>query len=232
MKTPTYSEFVLRRLHSLTGVIPLTFFIIFHFFANSTSLGGEQAFDGTVTVLRSVPYLLGVEMALLFAPFLFHMLYGMVIIFASKPNSAKLPYRRNWAYVMQRVTAMIVFTFIVYHVIGVRFIDAHNQTAVYAIFHEKMSNPFTYWWYVIGIACTSFHLANGLVTFFMTWGITVSTRSQRVAEVAMGALGILVFIIGIGAINGFLRAEPVKVPEVHLGQTAPALPAEKAVALK
>lgn len=212
MKTPTYSEFVLRRLHSLTGVIPLTFFIIFHFFANSTSQGGEEAFDQTVVVLRSVPYLLAVEWAFLFAPFLFHMLYGMVIMFSGRPNATKLKYRRNWAYVLQRLTAMVVFVFIVYHVIGVRFIDAHGEDAVYAIFHEKMSNPFTYWWYVVGIACTSFHLANGLVTFFMTWGITVSTRSQRIAEVAMSALGILVFVIGIGAINGFLKEEPVKVP--------------------
>lgn len=223
MKTPTYSEFVLRRLHSLTGVIPLTFFIFFHFFANSTSQGGEEAFDDTVTLLRSVPYLLAVEWGVLFAPFLFHMLYGMYIIFTSKPNAAKLPYRRNWAYVLQRVTAMIVFVFIVYHVIGVRFIDAEGQTAVYAIFHEKMKNPFTYWWYVVGIACTSFHLANGVVTFLMTWGITVSTRSQRIAEWAMGAAGILVFVIGIGAINGFLKEVPVKQPVPHeqvAGQTS------------
>ena len=221
MKTPTYSEFVLRRLHSLTGVIPLTVFVIFHFFANSTSRGGEEAFDKTVVALRSTPYLLAVESALLFAPFLFHMLYGMVIIFSSKPNSARLPYRRNWAYVMQRVTAMIVFTFIVYHVVGVRFIDAHDESAVYAIFHEKMSNPFTYWWYVVGIACTSFHLANGLCTFFMTWGLTVSRQSQRMAEYAMAALGIVVFVIGIGAINGFLKQDPVKVPnKAHVTEVA------------
>lgn len=220
MKTPTYSEFVLRRVHSLTGVIPLTFFVIFHFFANSTSLAGEEAFDKTVVTLRSVPYLLGVEWAVLFAPFLFHMLYGMVIIFTSKPNAPKIPFRRNWAYVMQRLTAMVVFTFILYHVIGVRFIDAEGQTAVYAIFHEKLSHPFTYWWYVVGIACTSFHLANGLCTFCMTWGITVSTRSQKVVEVAMAGLGILVFAIGIGALNGFLKYDPVQVPHAPHAEVA------------
>lgn len=215
MKTPTYSEFVLRRLHSLTGVIPLTFFIFFHFFANSFSQGGEEAFDNTVSQLRSVPYLLAVEWALLFAPFLFHMLYGMWIIFTSKPNAGRIRYRRNWAYVLQRLTAMVVFVFIIYHVVGVRFIDAHGQTAVYAIFHEKMSNPFTYGWYVVGIACTCFHLANGLVTFMMTWGITVSTRSQKIAEWGMAAVGIVIFAIGIGAINGFLKEEPVKTPIPH-----------------
>lgn len=212
MKIPTYSEFVLRRLHSLTGVIPLTFFVFFHFFANSTSRAGEEAFDKTVVALRSTPYLLIVESALLFAPFLFHMLYGMVIIFASKPNAPKLPYRRNWAYIMQRVTAMVVFTFIVYHVVGVRFVEAHDEANMYALFHEKMNNPFTYWWYVVGIGCTAFHLANGMCTFFMTWGLTVSRQSQKIAEYAMTGLGIVVFLIGIGAINGFLKQEPVKVP--------------------
>lgn len=236
MKTPTYSEFVLRRLHSLTGVIPLTFFIFFHFFANSTSRAGEEAFDATTATLRSTPYLLGVEWALLFAPFLFHMLYGMVIIFTSKPNTGHIRYRRNWAYLFQRITAMVVFVFIVYHVVGVRFIDAHGETAVYAIFHEKMSNPFTYWWYVVGIACTSFHLANGLITFMMTWGITVSTRSQKITGYAMTALGILVFAIGIGAINGFLKAEPVKVPgqteTSHIIAESPLAHAGEAVALE
>jgi len=226
MKTPTYSDFVLRRLHSLTGVIPLTFFIFFHFFANSTSQGGEEAFDQTVKTLRSVPYLLGVEWALLFAPFLFHMLYGMWIIFTSKPNAGRLRYRRNWAYVLQRLTAMIVFVFIIYHVVGVRFIDAHGQTAVYAIFHEKMSHPFTYWWYVVGIACTSFHLANGVVTFLMTWGITVSTRSQKIAEAVMAVAGIGIFVIGIGAINGFLKEKPLKVPHATHAATVADAPME------
>src|SRR5690606_17750642 len=115
------------------------------------------------------------------------------------------------------------FTFIVYHVVGVRFIDAHNKPNVYAIFHEKLSNPFTYWWYVVGIACTSFHLANGLVTFCMTWGLTVSTRSQRIVEYGMAGLGILVFAIGIGAVNGFLKEEPVKDPaQVELVHENPA----------
>src|SRR5690606_30001873 len=107
MKTPTYAEFVLRRLHSLTGVLPLSFFIFFHFYANSKSVVGEQAFDDTVAFLRGMPYLVPIEWGLLFAPFLFHMFYGMFIIFGSKPNSNKLGYRRNWAYVLQRVTAMI-----------------------------------------------------------------------------------------------------------------------------
>lgn len=224
MKTPTYSQFVLRRLHSLTGVVPLTFFIIFHFYANAKSTVGEQAFDDMVAVLRGMPFLLAVEWGLLFAPFLFHMIYGMVIIFSAKANVGRLPFRRNWAFVLQRITAMIVFTFIIYHVVGIRFVDGHGVDNMYALLHKKLSNPFSYWWYVIGVVCTSFHLANGLCTFLMTWGITVGKKAQKGAEVVMGGLGVVICAIGIAALNGFLAVPPQKEPvKVTHASTAEAL---------
>jgi succinate dehydrogenase / fumarate reductase cytochrome b subunit len=81
-----YSEFVLRRLHSLTGLVPLTFFVFFHLFANSSATKGEEAFNGTVAILRGLPYLHAIEWGALFAPFLFHMIYGLLIVFSGKPS--------------------------------------------------------------------------------------------------------------------------------------------------
>jgi succinate dehydrogenase / fumarate reductase cytochrome b subunit len=208
MNTPTYSEFVLKRLHSLTGVIPLTFFIFFHFGANSYSTVGEEAFDQVVKQLRGLPFLDALEWGLLFSPFLFHMLYGMYIIFTARANPGRQSYVRNWAYVMQRVTAIVVFVFILYHVIGLRYIDAKGVPKVYNLLHDKFSYPFTYWWYIIGIACTCYHLANGMCTFFMTWGITVGPTSQRWAAYAMTALGLVLFAVGVSAVNGFLKVQP------------------------
>lgn len=209
MKTPTYSEFVLRRLHSLTGVIPLTFFIFFHFFANSFSIQGPEAFDTVVAGLRGLPFLLAIEWAFLFAPFLFHMLYGMWIIFAGRPNGDRMRFRRNWAYTAQRVTAMFVFVFIIYHVVGIRFIDTHGITNVHDALRIKFSHPFTFWFYIFGIACTVFHLANGVCTFLMTWGITVNKFSQRLAAYAMTVVGIALFFLGAAAMYGFVK-EPAK----------------------
>lgn len=226
MKTPTYSEFVLRRLHSLTGVIPLSFFIFFHFSANSFSTVGEEAFDGVVKQLRGLPFLEAIEWGLLFSPFLFHMVYGMYIIFTSRSNPRRQSYGRNWAYVMQRVTAIVVFVFILYHVIGIRFIDAAGQPRVYELLHAKFSNPFTYWWYIVGITCTCYHLANGICTFLMTWGITVGRTSQRFAAGAMTAVGLILLFIGVSAVNGFLKVPkrpdmPLNVHQVLPTTSAP-----------
>jgi succinate dehydrogenase / fumarate reductase cytochrome b subunit len=208
MKTPTYSEFVLKRLHSLTGVIPLSAFICFHFFANSYSTVGQEAFDGVVTKLRGLPFLDAIEWGLLFAPFLFHMLYGMYLIFTARSNPRRQSYARNWAYVGQRVTAIVVFVFILYHVIGIRYVAANHKPRVYDIMHDQFIHTFTYWWYVVGIACTCYHLANGICTFLMTWGITVGRNSQRFAAAAMSVAGLVLFMVGISAVNGFLTVAP------------------------
>ncbi|GIX44382.1 MAG: succinate dehydrogenase [Candidatus Hydrogenedentota bacterium] len=207
----TYSEFVLRRLHSLTGVIPLTFFIFFHFFANSYSTKGPEAFNATVATLRGLPYLHAIEWGLLFAPFLFHMIYGLWVVYTGKPNPLRYKYPRNWAYLFQRVTAIVLFVFILYHVISLRFMDyrainpATGKLDFYNHLHHEFQNPLIYWWYVVGIACTAFHLANGLCTFCMTWGITVGRTSQRYFAYAMTGLGILLFVVGVSAIHGFLN---------------------------
>jgi succinate dehydrogenase / fumarate reductase, cytochrome b subunit len=205
MKTPTYSDFVLKRLHSLTGVIPLTVFIFFHFFANSFSTKGPDAFNTVVSQLRGLPFLEAIEWGFLFSPFLFHMIYGTYLISTARTNTSRMPFRRNWAYTAQRATAILVFVFIVYHVVGIRFIDAHGKSDVFTVMREKFEHPFTYWWYVVGIACTAFHLANGLCTFMMTWGITTGQKAQKAAAFAMTGLGLLVFFLGISAVNGFLE---------------------------
>lgn len=230
-----YSEFLLRRLHSLTGVIPLTGFIFFHFFENSYSTRGPIAYNTRVEGLRGLPFLQAIEWGVLFAPFLFHMLYGMWIIFTGKSNPLRNNYQRNWAYVLQRVSAIVVFVFIIYHVVGLRFLDpAHDKITgridYFTYLKKSFQNPLIYWWYVVGILMTSYHLANGLCTFGMTWGLTVGRKSQRYTAYAMTVIGIITAFIGISAINGFnmeFTEEPTAqtaVSERVAQNNAPAVP--------
>ncbi len=217
-----YSEIVLRRLHSLTGLVPLTLFIFFHLFANSFSTKGEEAFNATVATLRGLPYLHAIEWGALFAPFLFHMFYGLWVIFSGKPNPLRFIYPRNWAYFAQRVTAIIVFVFIFYHVISLRFmdwraIDESGKLNFYQLLHREFQKPVIYWWYVFGIACTAFHVANGVCTFCMTWGITIGRKAQRGLAYAMTVVGIGLFVMGVSAIHGFLAgANPGKETRVQI----------------
>ncbi|MGE4157882.1 MAG: hypothetical protein AB7F75_02165 [Planctomycetota bacterium] len=121
------THFFLRKLHSLTG-IALSGFILEHFFTNSASLHAfsnvEKAasvFNSHVEFLHSIPGLPLVELALLAVPFLFHILYGFYITFATgRPNLGEYPTERNLAYVLQRISAVVITVFLVVHVLELR----------------------------------------------------------------------------------------------------------------
>ena len=226
-KAPDYSEFVLRRLHSLSGVVPLSAFICFHFFANAFSTTGADGFNRVVDGLRSLPFLIAIEWGALFAPFLFHMFYGLWVIYRGQSNVGREPYPRNFSYVAQRVTALIMFVFIIYHVISMKYMvlpeDRFPHGAdYYAALREHFRNPYIYWWYVVAVAATVFHLANGICTFCMTWGITIGRNSQRVVAGAMAGAGVVLFAIAIASLNGFLvDKKPHGAPAVAHNTAAP-----------
>lgn len=201
-----YADFALRRLHSLTGVLPLGAFLGFHLFANSFSTKGDAAFNGVVNQLRSMPLLHFIEWGLLLAPFIFHMLVGLWIVLTGQPNVLRRNYARNWSYLAQRVTAVVVFVFLVYHVVSMKYVYLPDTPMdYYGILAAKFANPWIYGWYVIALACAAFHIANGVCTFCMTWGITVSKLSQRVVAALAAAGGFTLFSLGIVALNGFHR---------------------------
>lgn len=222
-----YGEFLTRRLHSLSGILPLSGFLFFHLYANAFSTKGEAPYNATVDQLRSLPFLTAIEWGTIFAPFLFHMVLGVWILFSSKPNCFRFIHPRNTAYVLQRVTAVIAFVFILYHVIGLRFLEPamdHETGALdyYGYLREQFRNPWVYWWYVAGIAACCFHLANGICTFCMTWGLTIGRYSQRIMATAMLAAGLLLFLVGIAALNGFNRAGDIPLQTAAIAAPAPA----------
>ncbi|MBP1611412.1 MAG: succinate dehydrogenase subunit, partial [Acidobacteria bacterium] len=64
--------FTLRRLQSLTGVVPVGVFLLEHWFTNAFALGGAAAYNEKVEFLRSLPYLFLLEVFGIFLPIAFH----------------------------------------------------------------------------------------------------------------------------------------------------------------
>ena len=71
--------FVLRKLHQLTGILPLGIFLLEHFYTNSKALSGAADFNNAVKDLQSIPYILFVEIGGIFIPLVYHAVYGLVI---------------------------------------------------------------------------------------------------------------------------------------------------------
>lgn len=205
-------EFILRRLHSLTGIVPLGAFLLEHFFTNSFSHHGAAAYNEKVEFLRTLPYLVVLEWGFIFGPFLYHTLYGLVIIFRGEVNVQHYPYGRNWMYFLQRFSSFFVLGFVLTHVFETRFglwsgtlngTPFGQEPDFYEIMSRLFNNPVIVAWYVVGILSTCFHFANGLSTFCMSWGITIGRRGQRLVGYACVAIGVGMAAMALWSMVGF-----------------------------
>lgn len=206
--------FILRKLHQLTGIMPLGFFLLEHFYTNSKALSGAADFNTAVKDLQSIPYILLVEIGGIFIPLIYHAVYGMVITVEARPNNLHYPYSRNWFYTIQRVTGIILFFFITFHVLNFRFglipglntlsVANHPEESFQIVAREFRIVPI-FIVYVIGITATVWHLANGIWLFLVDWGITIGERAQKIAGYACLGFGIVLLAVGINAAAAFIR---------------------------
>ena len=212
--------FLIRRLHSLTGLVPVGVFLVMHLVTNASILApgpkGEE-FQKAVERIHGLGALLvPVEVVFIFLPLLFHALLGFQIIFTARPNWQQYRYGSNLRYTLQRWTGMVAFLFIFYHVWQMHWMGAPVGGGKFAV-HDAAGGPTaavtaasaiqTAWWiapwYAIGIVSSVFHLANGIWTSLITWGITIRPASQRVSGYICTAFGLVLCLVGLGALSGF-----------------------------
>ena len=213
--------FVLRKLHQLTGILPLGLFLLEHFYTNSKALNKALGavpqgadFNHAVQDLQSIPYILFIEIGGIFIPLIYHAVYGLVITFEARPNNLHYPYPRNWFYLIQRVTGIILFFFITFHVLNFRFgmIPGLNTQSVathpgeaFSIVSREFHIVWIFIIYLIGITATVWHFANGIWLFLVDWGITIGDRAQRLTGYACIAFGALLLAVGVNAAVAFIR---------------------------
>ncbi|MGB7924313.1 MAG: hypothetical protein WCF57_13805 [Pyrinomonadaceae bacterium] len=209
--------FILRKLHQLSGIVPLGAFLLEHFYTNSKAAHptmGAQNFNKAVEDLQAIPYILLVETMFIFIPLLYHAIYGLVITVEARPNNLNYPYPRNWFYTIQRVTGVILFFFILFHVLNFRFgmipglnmeSVAHNAGRSFEIVAREFQMPVIFIIYLIGITSTVWHFANGIWLFLVDWGITIGAQAQRLAGYACIGFGAVLLFVGINAMVAFIR---------------------------
>ena len=211
--------FVLRKLHQLSGIVPLGAFLLEHFYTNSKAVHpktGATDFNQAVADLQGIPYILLVEITFIFIPLLFHAIYGLVITWEARPNNLAYPYPRNWFYTIQRLTGIILFFFIAFHVLNMRFgiipgletygnAVAHHPDKAFGIVAGEFSKTWIFAIYVVGILATIWHFANGIWLFLVDRGIAIGAKAQRLSGYACIAFGVVLFALWINVTMAFLR---------------------------
>jgi succinate dehydrogenase / fumarate reductase cytochrome b subunit len=188
-------EFVNRRLHSLLGVIPIGVFLIQHLVVNHFVTGGPESFNKASNFMGSLPFKIVLETVVIYLPLLYHAIYGLYIAFTANSNINRFGTYRNWMYILQRITGVLTLIFIAWHVWQTRVAAAFGTEVNYDMMHDILSSPFMFVFYLVGILSAIFHFANGLWSFLVSWGITVTPRSQVISTyVTIGIFVVLAFI--------------------------------------
>jgi succinate dehydrogenase / fumarate reductase cytochrome b subunit len=201
------SSFVLRRLHSLSGIIPVGAFLFEHILiSNSTAISGPDAYARQVSFLANLPLVFFLELFGIWLPILFHGLYGFYIWFRGDGNTLAYPWTGNWMYTAQRWTGGIAFVYILWHTYTMRFTgnDLHeNPAASFAKVQAEVHDPWLLAFYVVGLICASWHFAYGIWLFAAKWGFVSGDKAQqRLLRVCL-AFFMLLSVVGLISLYTF-----------------------------
>ncbi|BBU40417.1 MAG: succinate dehydrogenase [Bacillaceae bacterium] len=197
-------EFANRRLHSLLGVVPIGVFLIQHLTVNHFATRGEEAFNNAAHFMENLPFRYFLEIFIIFLPLLYHAIYGIYIAFTAKNNVGRFGYFRNWMFLLQRVTGIITLVFIAWHVWETRIAAMFGAEVNFDMMESILSNPVSLVFYIVGVLSAIFHFSNGLWSFAVSWGITVTPKSQLVSTYVTIGIFVLLSIVGLRAIFAFV----------------------------
>ncbi|MCM3730949.1 succinate dehydrogenase cytochrome b558 subunit [Fictibacillus nanhaiensis] len=197
-------DFVNRRIHSLLGVIPIGLFLVQHLVVNHFATKDADAFNAAAHFMENLPFRIFLETFVIYLPILFHAVYGLYITFQAKNNVSRYGYFRNTMFLVQRVTGVITLIFIAWHVWETRVQAAFGHEVNFSMMADILSSPFMIAFYLIGVLSAVFHFANGLWSFFVSWGLTVSPRSQKISTYVTMGVFVLLAIVSVRTIFAFI----------------------------
>lgn len=200
----TQREFFYRRLHSLLGVIPIGVFLVQHLVVNHFAVYGEESFNKAAGFMGNLPFVLLLETVIIYLPILFHAVLGVYIVFVTRNNKKSYGFFRNWMFYLQRVTGIVTLVFIAWHVWETRIqIGLGNAEVNYSLMENILTNPVMFWFYIVGVLSTTFHFANGLWSFLVSWGFTQSPRSQKISTYATLLVFLAISYLGVRTLIQF-----------------------------
>ena len=228
------NDFLIRRLHSLSGIVPIGAYMVVHLLTNSSILGGAASFQKNVNSIHALgPALPFVEWAFIFGPIIFHAVVGIWIGMTGKSNTGQYRFASNRRYTWQRLTGYFAVIFIFSHVfhlhgwfhfdwwlksiaepLGMAQFRAYNASSTLAQALSGWAWPV---FYAAGVVACTFHFANGLWTAGITWGLWLTPRAQKRATILCSAFGLFIGFVGLSALWGVKKLD---IPEAQKTEKA------------
>ena len=211
LTTPAHADrgaFVRARLGSILAVAPLGGWTFFHLWNNLAAFQGADRWQSAV-IDYPHPVAQVITGLIVLLPLVIHSVWGIGRLFTARPNNVRYGFYANFKYVLQRLSAIGVFFFVGAHLwlamLQPRLTEGHGENFA-DIAHEMRFHGPTLVVYILGTLGVAYHLANGLHSAAMGWGV-VSTR-RALKRLEWGVIGIFLLLLAMswGAIYALYQA--------------------------
>ena len=190
------SHFLMRRIHSLTGVVPVGLFLIYHLYLQLYLHSGAEIYNNEVNSFYDSPLAIWTLVFVVYIPLFFHSFLGILLIFESTVQPS-YTYYSHLLYWLQRISGIGVLLFILAHIWNTQL--GPWVAGTWGTHFEHLSNGFadpdtgmlTKTVYVLGVLGAIFHFCKRPHTFCMTWGIALTPNSQK----RVRSFSIILFVI-------------------------------------
>ena len=188
-----------KKLHSLSGVVPLGAFLVLHLWVTASVVGSRAVYDRQIGFIHSG--LLGVLEPLVILPLFFHGIYGIIRVLG--PRDPHHAYASDLMAALQRASGIVVLAFVSLHLWEFRAQtwmrglgeSAYSTKLVEDLSSTQYSVPWIALGYIVGVAGCVFHLVNGMTSFCTTWGYTRTAEAQRRTRGVFLVAGFLLFAL-------------------------------------
>lgn len=202
------ASFLRSRLGSALAIAPLGVWTVIHLWNNLAAFKGAAEWERAVTEYdHPVAFFFTTVIALL--PLGLHTVWGLARLASAKPNNGRYLYFQNWKYLLQRLSALGLLLFLGAHLwlamIRPRLVT-HRPEPFSDIAHEMATHPPTLIVYLLGVLGVAYHLANGLQTFAMGWGLVSSRAALRRLEKVVILAFVVLLAMGWGSIYALFVA--------------------------
>jgi succinate dehydrogenase / fumarate reductase, cytochrome b subunit len=178
------NRFVRGRIASLVALAPLGVWTVLHLWHNLRAFEGPKAWQSAVTEYPHPVAQLVTLLVVLF-PLALHTAWGIGRLATSRPNNVRYGFYTNLKYALQRLSAIGVLFFLGAHLwlamLRPRLTEGHPEPFA-EIAHEMRFHWPTLAVYLLGTLGVAYHLANGMQSFAMGWGLVRSQRALRQME--------------------------------------------------
>src|SRR5258708_13038050 len=114
-RTRPDSSYLVRKLHSLSGIIPVGAFLAEHFWSNSAVLVSPDKYNSVSQDLQTIPFRPFVELFFIVLPILFHGGYGVFFLLVRKTKVPLIPWGKKCPYPLHPFTCLILFPILTCH---------------------------------------------------------------------------------------------------------------------